>query len=60
MNDKLKQITTRASRASKSRFHGSSSNCNRPEAILRCLDPELADGPITFLRSNDEEDEQCG
>jgi hypothetical protein len=36
MNHKLKQVTTRASRANKSLFQGSSSSSSRQEAMLRC------------------------
>jgi hypothetical protein len=36
MNRKLKQVTARASRASKSLFLGSSSSSSRREAMLRC------------------------
>jgi hypothetical protein len=40
MNRKLKQITTRASRASKSLFQESSSSSSRREAMLRCAHAE--------------------
>jgi hypothetical protein len=46
MNHKLKQVTTRASRASKSLFQGSSSNSSRREAMLR------------YVRADEEEGEQ--
>jgi hypothetical protein len=36
MNHKLKQVTVRASRVSKSLFQGSSSSSSRREAMLRC------------------------
>jgi hypothetical protein len=36
MNYRLKQVTTRASRASESLFQGSSSSSRRQEAMLRC------------------------
>jgi hypothetical protein len=44
MNRKLKQVTTRASRASKSLFLGSSSSSSRREAMLRCARGEEEHG----------------
>jgi hypothetical protein len=44
MNRKLKQVTARASRASKSLFLGSSSSSSRREAMLRCARGEEEHG----------------
>jgi hypothetical protein len=62
MNCKLKHVAMRASRASKLLFQGSSSGSNRQEAMLWCVHSELGDHPITFQRSDDEEEERvwCG
>jgi hypothetical protein len=46
MNRKLKQVSVRASRASKSLFQGSSSSSSSREAMLR------------YARANEEEEEQ--
>jgi hypothetical protein len=56
MNRKLKQVTTKASRASKSFFQGSSSSSNRREAMLRCACGEEEQRLIAFQRSDDEEE----
>jgi uncharacterized protein YdaT len=60
MNHKLKQVTVRASRASKSLFHGSSSSSSKQEAMLRCAHGEDEQCPIAFKRSNDGEEERRG
>jgi hypothetical protein len=58
MNRKLKQVTVRASRASKSLFQGSSSTNSRREAMLRCARDEQCS--IAFQRFDDEEEELGG
>jgi hypothetical protein len=60
MNHKVKQVTVRASRASKSLFQGSSSSGNRREAMIRCARGDEQQSPIAFQRYNDEEEEQRG
>jgi hypothetical protein len=60
MNHKVKQVTVRASRASKSLFQGSSSSGNRREAMIRCARGDEQQSPIAFRRYNDEEEEQRG
>ncbi|KAG2543386.1 hypothetical protein PVAP13_9NG742977 [Panicum virgatum] len=50
MNRRIKEVAnrvvTKASKASKSLFQGSSSSSTRREALMRCLHPELQDTPI--------------
>jgi hypothetical protein len=60
MNHKLKQVTARASKASKSLFQGTSSSSSRREAMLRCVRGEEDKRFITFQRSDNEEEEQHG
>jgi hypothetical protein len=60
MNRKLKQVTTRVSRTSKSLYKGSSSSSNRREAILSYARGEEEHRPIAFQRSDDEEEEPLG
>jgi hypothetical protein len=60
MNRKLKQVTVRTSRASKSLFQGSSSSSSRRDAMLRYVRGEEQQRPIAFQRSEDEEEEERG
>jgi hypothetical protein len=55
MNHKFKQVEERANKTSKSLFRGSSSSTSRREGLLRCVDPEVTDCPITLQISDDEE-----
>jgi hypothetical protein len=58
MNNKLKQVSTWGSRASKSIFQGSSSSSSRREAMLRCARDEQRS--IAFQRPDDEEEKERG
>jgi hypothetical protein len=58
MNCKLKQVMVTVSRASKSIFQGTSSSSSRRDAMLRCACGEEQQHPITFQRSDDEEEER--
>ena len=64
MNRRIKEVAnrvvTKASKASKSLFQGSSSSSTRREALMRCLHPELQDTPIALQRSDDEDEEYEG
>jgi hypothetical protein len=56
MNSKIKQVVEKASKTSKSLLQRSSSSSSRREALIRHLDPEVADRLIALQRSNEEEE----